>query len=96
MAWMLAVAVAISALGGACRHAVACAHAALPGMQRPRDAKRRLPLTRVSAPVAPSLRSPDPLFGTGAIDFAGSGVVHLTGGMASLLGIMLVGPRIGR
>lgn len=36
------------------------------------------------------------LFGSGAFDLAGSGVVHVTGGMASLVGVILVGPRVGR
>ncbi|OMJ93794.1 hypothetical protein SteCoe_3115 [Stentor coeruleus] len=30
------------------------------------------------------------------IDFAGSGVVHITGGMSSLIGIILLGRRLGR
>lgn len=36
------------------------------------------------------------LFGAGMIDFAGSGVVHMTGGLSGLMGCILVGPRMGR
>ncbi|MFS8022361.1 putative ammonium transporter, ammonium/urea transporter [Helianthus anomalus] len=36
------------------------------------------------------------LFGSGSIDFAGSGVVHLVGGIVGLWGALIEGPRVGR
>ena len=34
--------------------------------------------------------------GNGAVDFAGSGVVHMIGGSLRLAGAIVIGPRIGR
>ncbi|MEW5305332.1 MAG: hypothetical protein WDW38_005628 [Sanguina aurantia] len=36
------------------------------------------------------------LFGSGMIDYAGSGVVHMVGGLAGMVGCIMVGPRMGR
>lgn len=43
-----------------------------------------------------SSSSPDPYLGVGMIDFAGSGVVHVTGGITALVSTLLLGPRKGR
>lgn len=39
---------------------------------------------------------PKYLVNAGAIDFAGSGAVHMVGGIAALCGCWIIGPRIGR
>jgi Amt family ammonium transporter len=35
-------------------------------------------------------------WGNGAVDFAGSGVVHMVGGSVALAGALVIGPRLGR
>jgi ammonia channel protein AmtB len=43
-----------------------------------------------------SPKNPNPLMGSGAVDFAGSGVVHVTGGICALIAVSILGPRTGR
>ena len=43
-----------------------------------------------------SAHNVNPLWGTGMIDFAGSGVVHTTGGTTAIFATIVLGPRKGR
>ena len=46
--------------------------------------------------LANAYLSADAIGANGYMDFAGSGVVHMVGGTAGLVGAMIVGPRIGK
>jgi len=46
--------------------------------------------------ASPLTRPNELLLGVGAVDYAGSGVVHVTGGLAALIACVAVGPRVGR
>jgi len=43
-----------------------------------------------------SITNKNRLFGSGAIDFSGCGVVHITGGITALVSTKILGPRKGR
>lgn len=43
-----------------------------------------------------SVNASKPLFGVGVVDFAGSGVVHMTGGITSIIAAKILGSRKGR
>lgn len=45
-----------------------------------------------ASPTKPGSR----LFGSGAVDFGGACVVHVTGGLCALIACLVVGPRVGR
>jgi len=46
--------------------------------------------------ASPCLLQGNRLFDSGAVDYAGALVVHVTGGLAALIACVVVGPRVGR
>ena len=66
----------------------------IPGCSRPFSGS--LPPTLIFCCCRTTAHSTNYLFGSGVIDFAGSGAVHMVGGTAALWGAIIVGPRIGR
>lgn len=46
--------------------------------------------------ASPFLLQGNRLFDSGAVDYAGALVVHVTGGLAALIACVVVGPRVGR
>ena len=52
--------------------------------------------TGCGAAAGSALSASDFGLGHGMVDFAGSSVVHMTGGVTALAGVLIIGPRIGK